>query len=195
MAFVRIKHDGRVRLNHDVRSRWAGGSNTSLSMALARSLEVQARQIEVELRASDEPSTQCPFLHLQATIVSLDPGFWLPSASWRRGAPHVDRGRRLGVGKSTRRPAPPRMEWFCIRRALGRCPSGLAAIRGRIGTSALDRIKLKEQGQFSLMEHPRRDLRSRQDQWTNAVRIDVMLPGLKGRGIAISPVLGGRPKA
>src|SRR5258708_31075989 len=64
------------------------------------------------------------------------------------------------------------------------------------GPPALDRIKLKEQGQFSLIgTSPKRLEAPDKISGRTQFGIDVMLPDLKVAAIAISPVLGGRPKA
>jgi len=55
---------------------------------------------------------------------------------------------------------------------------------------ALDRIKLKEQGQFSLIgTSPKRLEAPDKISGRTQFGIDVMLPGLKVAAIAISPVL------
>jgi len=123
-AFVRIEPDGRVRLTMPS-VEMGQGVYTSLSMLLAEELEVKLDQIEVEHAPPNDALYANPFLHLQATGLSASiRGFWLPLRQAGAAARLMLIAAAAGVGKSARRPAPSRMEWFCIRRALGRCPIG-----------------------------------------------------------------------
>jgi len=196
-AFVRIEPDGRVRLT--IPSVEMGqGVYTSLSMLLAEELEVKLDQIEVEHAPPNDALYANPFLHLQATGLSASiRGFWLPLR--RAGAAARLMLIAAAAGRWKVDPA------ACTAKdGVVLHPSGARSLPYRdllrsaaeSEPPALDRIKLKEQGQFSLIgTSPKRLEAPDKISGRTQFGIDVMLPGLKVAAIAISPVLGGRPKA
>jgi isoquinoline 1-oxidoreductase beta subunit len=196
-AFVRIEPDGRVRLT--IPSVEMGqGVYTSLSMLLAEELEVKLDQIEVEHAPPNDALYANPFLHLQATGLSASiRGFWLPLR--RAGAAARLMLIAAAAGRWKVDPAA-----CTVKDGVVLHPSGARSLPYRdllrsaaeSEPPALDRIKLKEQGQFSLIgTSPKRLEAPDKISGRTQFGIDVMLPGLKVAAIAISPVLGGRPKA
>src|SRR6478735_5728333 len=196
-AFVRIEPDGRVRLT--IPSVEMGqGVYTSLSMLLAEELEVKLDQIEVEHAPPNDALYANPFLHLQATGLSASiRGFWLPLR--RAGAAARLMLIAAAAGRWKVDPAA-----CTVKDGVVLHPSGARSLPYRdllrsaaeSEPPALDRIKLKEQGQFSLIgTSPKRLEAPGKISGRTQFGIDVMLPGLKVAAIAISPVLGGRPKA
>jgi isoquinoline 1-oxidoreductase subunit beta len=196
-AFVRIEPDGRVRLTMPS-VEMGQGVYTSLSMLLAEELEVKLDQIEVEHAPPNDALYANPFLHLQATGLSASiRGFWLPLR--RAGAAARLMLIAAAAGRWKVDPAA-----CTVKDGVVLHPSGARSLPYRdllrsaaeSEPPALDRIKLKEQGQFSLIgTSPKRLEAPDKISGRTQFGIDVMLPGLKVAAIAISPVLGGRPKA
>src|SRR5437868_9099054 len=196
-AFVRIEPNGRVRLTMPS-VEMGQGVYTSLSMLLAEELEVKLDQIEVEHAPPNDALYANPILQYQATGMSTSiRGFWLPLR--RAGAA----ARLMVIAAAARRwkvdPAA-----CTVKDGVVLHPSGARSLPYRdllrsaaeSEPPALDRIKLKEQGQFSLIgTSPKRLEAPDKISGRTQFGIDVMLPGLKVAAIAISPVLGGRPKA
>ncbi|MFB6464610.1 xanthine dehydrogenase family protein molybdopterin-binding subunit [Bradyrhizobium tunisiense] len=197
-AFVRIEPDGRVHLT--IPSVEMGqGIYTAMSMLLAEELEVGLDAVTVEHAPPNDAlyANPIPILRQQTTGASASiRGFWRPL-------------RLAGAAARLMLVAAAAKQWNVAASA---CTVKNGVVFDPSGTKSLpypdllrsaasekppapDQIKLKSPDQFKLIgKSPKRIEASDKVSGRTQFGIDVMPPGLKVAALAISPVMGGRPK-
>src|SRR5258705_5958177 len=194
-AFVRIEPDGRVRLTMPS-VEMGQGVYTSLSMLLAEELEVKLDQIEVEHAPPNDALYANPFLHLQATGLSASiRGFWLPLRQAGAAARLMLIAAAAGRWKVD--PAA-----CTVKDGVVLHPSGARSLPYRdllrsaaeSKPPALDRIKLKEQGQFTLIGTSTKRLEDPDKIiGRKTLGIDMITTVMNVSTLPIFPALGGIP--
>ncbi|MEH2492649.1 xanthine dehydrogenase family protein molybdopterin-binding subunit [Bradyrhizobium sp. AZCC 2230] len=197
-AFVRIEPDGRVHLT--IPSVEMGqGIYTAMSMLLAEELEVGLDSVTVEHAPPNDAlyANPIPILRQQTTGASASiRGFWRPlrlAGAAARLMLVAAAAKQLNVAASA----------CSVRNGVVFDPSGTKSLpyRDLLRSAASekppapDQIKLKSPEQFKLIGTSSKRIEA-SDKVSGRTRfgIDVILPGLKVAALAISPVMGGRPK-
>jgi isoquinoline 1-oxidoreductase beta subunit len=195
-AFVRIDAQGRVTLVMPM-VEMGQGIYTAQAMLLAEELEVGLDQVEVEHAPPNDALYANSILHIQTTGASASVrAFWLPlrqagavarsllvsaaAAKWnvdpatcsaRQGAVHHGpTSRRLGYG-------------------------ALVTAAAALPVPSVDSVPLKNPKDFRLIGTSARRLdTSGKVNGRTTFGIDVRVPRMKFAAVAISPVLGGKPR-
>ncbi|MBH5385025.1 xanthine dehydrogenase family protein molybdopterin-binding subunit [Bradyrhizobium diversitatis] len=197
-AFVRIEPNGRVHLT--IPSIEMGqGIYTAMSMLLAEELEVDLDAVTVEHAPPNDAlyANPIPILRQQTTGASASiRGFWRPL-------------RLAGAAARLMLVAAAAKQWnvaasaCSVRSGVVLDPSGTKSLAYRDllrsaasqKAPAPDQIKLKPPEQFKLIgKSPKRIEAADKVSGRTQFGIDVILPGMKVAALAISPVMGGRPK-
>jgi isoquinoline 1-oxidoreductase subunit beta len=197
-AFVRIEPNGRVHLT--IPSIEMGqGIYTAMSMLLAEELEVDLNAVTVEHAPPNDAlyANPIPILRQQTTGASASiRGFWRPL-------------RLAGAAARLMLVAAAAKQWnvaasaCSVRSGVVFDPSGTKSLAYRDllrsaasqRAPAPDQIKLKPPEQFKLIgKSPKRIEAADKVSGRTQFGIDVILPDMKVAALAISPVMGGRPK-
>lgn len=196
-AFIRIDRQNIVTLVMPM-VEMGQGIYTAMAMLLAEELEVGLGQVRLEHAPPDDALYANSILHIQTTGLSASVrAFWLPlrqagavartllvqaaASQWSVGAGscRAERGAVIHVPSSR-------------RVTYGELVDAAAAL----SVPARDSIVLKRPEDFTLIGTPvkRLDAPTKVDGRAE-FGIDVRLPGMKIAAVAISPVLGGKPRS
>lgn len=196
-AFIRIDQQGLVTLVMPM-AEMGQGIHTAHSMLLAEELEVGLDQIRIELSPANDALYANPLLGNQSTGGSTSiRGFWTPL----RQAGAVARTLLIEAAAKTWGVDPNtcRAEHGAVVDASGSRHLGygeLVEAAAVLKAPAADSVTLKEPKDFKIIGTPQRRLDTPgKVDGTTMFGIDVKIPGMKIAAIAISPVLGGKPKS
>jgi isoquinoline 1-oxidoreductase beta subunit len=196
-AFIRMDRQGGVTLVMPM-VEMGQGIYTAMAMLLAEELEVGLDQVRLEHAPPDDALYANSFLHIQTTGLSASVrAFWTPlrqagavartllietAAKRWEVDPNSCRAQRGSVSH----PASAR------RLAYGELVDAAAALP----VPAADSVTLKQPKDFTLIGTPAQRLDAPEKvDGRAAFGIDIRLPGMKIAAVAISPVLGGRPRS
>ena len=194
-AFIRIDRQGLVTLVMPS-AEMGQGIYTAEAMLLAEELEVGLDQVRVEHSPPSDALYANPLIGAQLTGGSTSiRGFWTPL-------------RQAGAAARTLLVAAAAKQWgvdpSTLKAQLGKVTDGKRSLGyGELADAAAalpapdpKAVALKDPKDFTLLGKPARRLDT-PDKVNGKAEfgIDTKLPGLKVAAIAISPVLGGRPKS
>jgi isoquinoline 1-oxidoreductase beta subunit len=196
-AFIRIDRQGAVTLVMPM-VEMGQGIYTAMAMLLAEELEVGLDQVRLEHAPPNDALYANSILHIQTTGLSASiRAFWTPL----RQAGAVGRtllieaaARQWGVDPSTCRAQHGAVLHSVSSRRLGY--GELADAAAALPVPARDSVALKQAKDFTLIGTPAKRLDTPDKVDGRAeFGIDTKLEGMKIAAIAISPVLGGKPKS
>ena len=196
-AFIRIDRRGGVALVMPM-VEMGQGIYTAMAMLLAEELEVGLEQVRLEHAPPDDVLYANSILHIQTTGLSSSiRAFWVPL-------------RQAGAVARTLLIASAAMSWGVdtngcraehgevLHTASGRRLSygDLVAAAAALPVPAPDGVALKTPKEFTLIGTPAKRVEAPEKvNGRTEFGIDVRLPGMRFAAIAISPVLGGKPKS
>jgi len=196
-AFIRIDGAGVVTLVMPM-VEMGQGTYTALPMLLAEELEVGLDQVRLEHAPPDDGLYANALLHVQTTGLSTSVrAFWTPL----RQAGAV--ARTLLVGAAATRwnvePGSCRAHRGVVVHAASGREAGygnLVQAAALLPVPAPDSVTLKQPRDYTLIGRTTKRLDT-PDKVNGRAKfgIDVMLPGMRFAAIAISPVVGGKPKS
>ena len=196
-AFIRIDRQGVVTLVMPM-VEMGQGTYTALPMLLAEELEVGLDQVRLEHAPPNDALYANRVLHIQTTGLSTSiRAFWMPL----RQAGAI--GRTLLIAAAAKRwsvdPGTCRAQHGVVSHppSARRLPYGeLVDAAAILPVPAPDSVALKDPKDFTLIGTPAKRLDARDKVNGRAeFGIDVKVPQMKIAAIAISPVLGGKPKS
>ena len=196
-AFIRIGRNGTVTLVMPM-VEMGQGIYTAMAMLLAEELEVGLDQVRLEHAPPNDALYANSILHIQTTGLSASiRAFWTPL----RQAGAVGRmllieaaAKQWGVDPSTCRAQHGAVLHSASSRRLGY--GELADAAATLPVPARDSVPLKQLKDFTLIGTPAKRLDTPDKVDGRAeFGIDTRLEGMTIAAIAISPVLGGKPKS
>src|SRR6267378_3979762 len=196
-AFIRIDRQGAVTLVMPM-VEMGQGIYTAMAMLLAEELEVGLDQVRLEHAPPNDALYANSILHIQTTGLSASiRAFWTPL----RQAGAVGRmllieaaAKQWGVDPSTCRAQHGAVLHSASSRRLGY--GELADAAATLPVPARDSVPLKQLKDFTLIGTPAKRLDTPDKVDGRAeFGIDTRLEGMTIAAIAISPVLGGKPKS
>jgi len=196
-AFIRIDRQGAVTLVMPM-VEMGQGIYTAMAMLLAEELEVGLDQVRLEHAPPNDALYANSILHIQTTGLSASiRAFWTPL----RQAGAVGRillieaaAKQWGVDPSTCRAQHGAVLHSASSRRLGY--GELADAAATLPVPARDSVPLKQLKDFTLIGTPAKRLDAPDKVDGRAeFGIDTRLEGMTIAAIAISPVLGGKPKS
>jgi isoquinoline 1-oxidoreductase beta subunit len=196
-AFIRIDRQGAVTLVMPM-VEMGQGIYTAMAMLLAEELEVGLDQVRLEHAPPNDALYANSLLHIQTTGLSASiRAFWTPL----RQAGAVGRmllieaaAKQWGVDPSTCRAQHGAVLHWASSRRLGY--GELADAAAALPVPARDSVPLKQPKDFTLIGTPAKRLDTPDKVDGRAeFGIDTKVKGMTIAAIAISPVLGGKPKS
>jgi isoquinoline 1-oxidoreductase beta subunit len=196
-AFIRIDRQGGVNLVMPM-VEMGQGTYTALPMLLAEELEVGLDQVRLEHAPPNDALYANRVLHIQTTGLSTSVrAFWMPL----RQAGAI--GRTLLIAAAAKRWSVDPGTCRAQRGVVSHPPSARRLRYGELVDAAAilpvpapDSVPLKDPKDFTLIGTPAKRLDA-PDKINGRAEfgIDVKVPQMKIAAIAISPVLGGKPKS
>ena len=196
-AFVRIDRQGGVALVMPM-VEMGQGIYTAMAMLLAEELEVGLDQVRLEHAPPNDVLYANSILHIQTTGLSSSiRAFWVPlrqAGAVARTLLIASAAMRWGVDTNGCRAE----HGEVLHTASGRRLSygDLVAAAAALPVPAPDGVALKTPKEFTLIGTPAKRVEAPEKvNGRTEFGIDVRLPGMRFAAIAISPVLGGKPKS
>ena len=196
-AFVRIDRQGGVALVMPM-VEMGQGIYTATAMLLAEELEVGLDQVRLEHAPPNDVLYANSILHIQTTGLSSSiRAFWVPlrqAGAVARTLLIASAAMRWGVDTNGCRAE----HGEVLHTASGRRLSygDLVAAAAALPVPAPDGVALKTPKEFTLIGTPAKRVEAPEKvNGRTEFGIDVRLPGMRFAAIAISPVLGGKPKS
>jgi isoquinoline 1-oxidoreductase subunit beta len=196
-AFIRIDRQGGVALVMPM-VEMGQGIYTAMAMLLAEELEVGLDQVRLEHAPPNDVLYANSILHIQTTGLSSSiRAFWVPlrqAGAVARTLLIASAAMRWGVDTNGCRAE----HGEVLHTASGRRLSygDLVAAAAALPVPAPDGVALKTPKEFTLIGTPAKRVEAPEKvNGRTEFGIDVRLPGMRFAAIAISPVLGGKPKS